>query len=146
MSDQKAIKRKQPFILSGFTYIAIWQSAAFMILFLLIWVNEIIDVPALLYGTQQTPPDLTRACVSSAAVLLAAIIAIGHTYVQQQNLIFGLITICSYCHKVRIHEEDWERIEEYVGKRTAANFSHGICPTCYAEQQEKIFAPARTNN
>ena len=129
---------KKPIILRGFTYIAVWQSAAFLILFLLIWVNELIDIASLLYGTAPAPPDLTRACVSSAGVLLAAIVAIGHTYVQQQQLIFGLLTICSYCHKVRINEADWERVEEYVGKRTAANFSHGVCPSCFEQAQTEL--------
>ena len=142
MSSQKETANnehdRKPLILRGFTYIAVWQSAAFLILFLLIWVNELIDIASLLYDTPASSPDLTRACVSSAGVLLAAIVAIGHTYVQQQQLIFGLLTICSYCHKVRINEADWERVEEYVGKRTAANFSHGVCPTCLRQVQDEL--------
>ena len=129
---------KKPLVMRGFAYIAAWQSAAFLMLFLLIWVNEVIDIAALVYGAPPSPPDLTRACVSSAGVLLAAIVAIGHTYVQQQSLIIGILTICSYCHKVRISEEDWERVEEFVGKRTAANFSHGICPACFERAKAEL--------
>ena len=139
-ATNKEQKSKKPLILRGFTYIAIWQSAAFLILFLLIWVNEVVDIAALVYKAPPSPPDLTRACVSSAGVLLAAIVAIGHTYVQQQNLIFGILTICSYCHKVRISSADWERVEEYVEKRTAANFSHGICPDCIDKAKEDMMA------
>ncbi len=129
---------RPPLFIRGFAYIACWQFAVFFILFLLIWVNEFLDIAALFYGAPKTPPDITRACLSSAGVLLAAIIAVGHTYVQQQNLVFGMLTMCSYCHKVRISEMDWERIEEYVGKRTAAAFSHGICPVCYETAQGEI--------
>jgi len=136
----KEKRHKKPFLLRSFAYIAAWQAAAFAILFLLVWLNELIDIAALFYGAPPSPPDLTRACVSSAGVLLAAIIAIGHTYVQQQNLVFGLLTICSYCHKVRISSADWERVEEYVEKRTAANFSHGICPDCIDKAKEDMMA------
>jgi hypothetical protein len=103
-----------------------------------VWVNELVDIAALIYGTQPSPPDITRACVSSAGVLLASIIAVGHTYVQQQNLIFGILTMCSYCHKIRISTKDWERIESYVGKLTSASFSHGICPSCCDNVKEEL--------
>ncbi len=125
----------------GFSYVAMWQFAAFSILFLLVWLNEFIDIASLLYAIPKRTPDVTRACLSSAGVLLAAIIAVGHTYVQQQNLVFGMLTICSYCHKVRISEADWERIEAYVSKRTAAGFSHGICPTCFERVRAEIAEP-----
>ncbi len=131
--DKKAAK-----ILRGFASIAAWQFSTFLLLFLLIWLNEILDIAAIVYRSPPSPPDFTRACLSSAGVLVAAIIAVGHTYILQQNLIFGILTMCSYCHKIRISEADWERVEEYVGKRTTANFSHGICPACYVRAQEEI--------
>ncbi|MBT3191265.1 MAG: hypothetical protein HN341_01790 [Verrucomicrobia bacterium] len=133
-----AKKPHTPDIIKGFVSIAAWQFSAFLILFLLVWVNEFLDISALLYDTPMTPPDLTRACLASAGVLLAAIIAVGHTYVQQQQLIFGILTMCSYCHKIRISEEDWERVEEYVGKRSTAAFSHGICPACYEDAKKEV--------
>ena len=47
----------------------------------------------------------------------------------------GLIPICSYCHKVRNGAGSWDRLEAYIQKHTDADFSHGICPTCYAKQK-----------
>jgi len=122
----------------GFSYIAFWQFAAFFMLLLLVWVNEILDIPYLIYGEEAAEPNLTRACISSAGVFLAAIITIGHTYLQQRHLIYGILTICSYCHKVRISKEDWERLEVYFGSRTLAAFSHGVCPDCFAKAQSEI--------
>lgn len=45
----------------------------------------------------------------------------------------GIIPICSYCHKVRTEDGDWEGLMRYVRERTDAEFSHGICPPCLAE-------------
>jgi hypothetical protein len=36
-----------------------------------------------------------------------------------------------YCKRIRDHRDAWIRIEEYITKRTAASFSHGVCPDCY---------------
>lgn len=41
-----------------------------------------------------------------------------------------LIPICSHCKKVRNDQGYWEQVESYVGQRTHATFSHGICPDC----------------
>ena len=48
----------------------------------------------------------------------------------------GFIPICAWCRKVRKDESesDWIQIESYIGQRTEAQFSHGICPECAREQ------------
>lgn len=48
----------------------------------------------------------------------------------------GILPICSYCKKIRIEgadpkeEKSWVAVEEYITKRTEAQFSHSICPKC----------------
>jgi CheY-like chemotaxis protein len=42
----------------------------------------------------------------------------------------GMISICSSCKKIRDDEGHWDQMESYIGKRTNAVFSHGICPDC----------------
>lgn len=39
------------------------------------------------------------------------------------------VPICAHCKSVR-EEGEWVRVERYVSNRTAATFSHSICPTC----------------
>ena len=41
----------------------------------------------------------------------------------------GILPICARCKRIRV-DEDWEPIEGYVSSRSAAQFSHGICPEC----------------
>ncbi len=43
----------------------------------------------------------------------------------------GLLPICSYCKRIRNDENYWEQLETYLSEHSEANFSHGICPTCY---------------
>lgn len=42
----------------------------------------------------------------------------------------GLLPICAGCKKIRTEAGEWEEVEVYVGKRSEAEFSHGICPGC----------------
>jgi len=42
----------------------------------------------------------------------------------------GLLPICASCKKIRNDEGYWEQIEVYIKDRSAAEFSHGICPEC----------------
>lgn len=52
------------------------------------------------------------------------------------KLLEGLLPICSYCHKIRDDvgiensEGHWEKIEDYIYKKTDQEFTHGICPDC----------------
>jgi DNA-binding response OmpR family regulator len=48
----------------------------------------------------------------------------------------GLLPICSYCKRIRDAAEQWQSIERYVGERSQAEFSHGICPDCYTKHIE----------
>jgi hypothetical protein len=42
----------------------------------------------------------------------------------------GLLPICTFCKNIRNEGGDWERLEKFISRRSEAEFSHGICPTC----------------
>jgi len=48
----------------------------------------------------------------------------------------GILPICSRCKKIRLEGADphdqsgWIGIETFIGERTEARFSHGLCPEC----------------
>ena len=44
----------------------------------------------------------------------------------------GLLPICSYCKRIRTDENYWQQVEDYIADHSAARFTHGICPGCYA--------------
>lgn len=43
----------------------------------------------------------------------------------------GLLPICSYCKKIRDDHNYWQQIDSYFADHSDAQFSHGICPSCY---------------
>jgi hypothetical protein len=54
----------------------------------------------------------------------------------------GIIPICMYCHNIRDEEELWHNIERYITEHSDAEFSHGICPDCFAERFGAEIEPA----
>lgn len=42
----------------------------------------------------------------------------------------GMLPICSVCKKIRDDKGYWNQIEEYIGDRSEAEFSHSICLDC----------------
>ena len=63
---------------------------------------------------------------------------------ERVKILEGLLPICAYCHKIRNDDGketgkgDWEHLETYISARTEADFSHGICTDCYAQEIQKI--------
>jgi PAS domain S-box-containing protein len=42
----------------------------------------------------------------------------------------GLLPICAQCKKIRDDGGYWNQIEKFIGERSHARFTHGICPDC----------------
>lgn len=113
-----------------FAYIAFWQFLTFIILIMLIWLNELHDGAAVFFRHESEEFNIFRACTLTVAVLVAAIIAIGNTYLQQRKVMRSIVAVCSHCHRVRLNAEVWQTLEDYIGERSLLTFSHGLCPDC----------------
>lgn len=45
----------------------------------------------------------------------------------------GLLPTCAKCKRIRNAGGEWQAMEEYISKRTDAEFTHGLCPQCSKE-------------
>ncbi len=116
----------------GFAYIAFWQFMGFLLLIGFVWLNETVNLTALIWGEDlQATPNMFRGFLLTSAVILTAIVTVGNAYEQQKRVIRGMLTVCSYCKRVRIMHEAWEQIEEYVARKSDVTFTHGVCPDCF---------------
>jgi CheY-like chemotaxis protein len=50
----------------------------------------------------------------------------------------GLLPICSYCKRIRGDDQYWQQVEGYIASHSDAQFSHGICPSCYVAVSAEI--------
>jgi PAS domain S-box-containing protein len=49
---------------------------------------------------------------------------------QEVKRLEGILPTCAYCKRIRDDEGEWHQFELYIRDRSAAEFSHGICPEC----------------
>lgn len=52
---------------------------------------------------------------------------------REVQILEGLLPVCTFCKKIRDQKDQWQPMETYITARTAATFSHGICPDCLKE-------------
>ncbi len=65
-------------------------------------------------------------------LLLELETAISHQQAleAENQMLRGLLPICSGCKKIRDDDGNWWNIEEYVAEHAEVDFSHTICPPC----------------
>ncbi len=124
------MNREQP-LQKPLEHVAFWQFMCFLLLICFVWAAEIVDLKHLLYGTPHEPADWLKASLITAGIIAVCIVTVGHTYLQKKRILRGFIIVCSYCKKVQIENSAWQQMEAYVSDRTLAEFSHGVCPSCY---------------
>ncbi|MFC1498112.1 hypothetical protein ACFLS1_06550 [Verrucomicrobiota bacterium] len=135
MDNKELLKRTRT---DGLARVAFWQFMGFTIMLCLIWVNEIYDLAYLFFGIETSSMNIFRAYALSVVVIVCAVITVGHTYYQQKRIIQGLLTVCSYCHKIKIDSSTWKEMEKYITEHSLAAFSHGICPECFEKKTASI--------
>lgn len=73
VETEDVIEKPQP------ARVVFWQLMAFLMLLLLVWVNELMDLAALWYGTPPRAPNYFSGWIMTAGILLTALIAISQT-------------------------------------------------------------------
>jgi phosphoserine phosphatase RsbU/P len=62
---------------------------------------------------------------------LATQIAMLKETIANVKQLKGLLPMCSYCKKIRKDVGYWQQLEAYISDHSEAEFSHGVCPTCF---------------
>ena len=94
-------------------------------------------------------PDELRARVSvgvrvlSLQQKLAERVSELQTALSNVKQLRGLLPICSYCKRIRGDDQYWQQVEGYIAEHSDAQFSHGICPSCYETISAELDAVAK---
>lgn len=57
-------------------------------------------------------------------------------FTTQIRVLKELLPICMYCKRIRDDQDYWQQVETYIHSHTGSNFSHGICPECFAKEMQ----------
>jgi hypothetical protein len=103
---------------------------------------------ALLFA-RPTPPVVFTGPVVVTAVRGAVVLLIAlwferfaeHERALERHVrtLEGLLPICMHCKNIRNERGEWERLEGYIGNRSDATFTHGLCPACQNRYYSKYF-------
>ena len=72
------------------------------------------------------------------ALWFARLAAFERALERRVKVLEGLLPICSFCKNIRNEAGEWERMEGYISRRSEAQFSHGVCPSCTATHYPDI--------
>jgi hypothetical protein len=114
------------------TRIIVFEAIAFIFIIVLIWLDQVIDIPHLLLGAEATPINWREALFESIIVGIVGAIIINYTnkLFQRMKHLEGILPICASCKRIRDEKGDWHQMEAYIDARSEATFSHSICPEC----------------
>jgi hypothetical protein len=68
-------------------------------------------------------------------------------YIQMKTLhkirlLEGIMCVCANCKKIRDDGNHWSPIEDYIQKRSHADFTHSICPDCGVKLYGELYLRA----
>ena len=102
------------------------------------------------YLVKPFDPDELRARVNVGVRVLALQEKLADRVSQLQaaldnvKQLHGLLPICSYCKRIRADDRYWQQVESYIAERSDAQFSHSICPPCFARLEAELDAASAT--
>ncbi|MFH1776854.1 MAG: hypothetical protein ABH952_04760 [Candidatus Omnitrophota bacterium] len=118
-----------------------YEVIGFTAVILILWLDEIWDVPGILFGLAPTPINLAESVYETIMVLILAgfIILFTIQLIKKVKFLEGLLPTCSVCKKIRMVDHQWVQIEEYISRHSEAEFTHSYCPECRKKLYEDGF-------
>lgn len=118
-----------------------FELTAVFIIVLVIWLDEVLDIPHFLFGAGPTPINWRESIFECIVIAIvgAAICYFTNTLFKRMRYLEGLLLICASCKKVKDEKGNWQSIEKYIRDRSEAYFSHGICSECAKKIYPDLF-------
>ncbi len=113
----------------------------FAVVIIVIWLDEIIDIPFLFLGAQATVVNWRESLFETLIILPLALALVYYTHMvfRRMKYLEGFLPICASCKMIRDEQDNWQEVETYIHARSEAHFSHGICPNCAKKLYPDLF-------
>jgi len=107
-------------------------TAGYFLNIVVVWANEIFDLPSLLFNVEATPVNWKECFIETACIFFLFISNawfIKYLF-SRIKLLEGLVPVCCVCKKVCTPSKQWIPFESYLQKNSEAKCTHHICPEC----------------
>ena len=121
-----------------------YEAIAIFFIIAVTWIDEILDIPYLLLGGPATPINWRESLFESVIIAAIAAVIIRHTYklLTRISYLESILPVCASCKKIRMDQEFWHDIKQFIQERSKNEFTHGICPDCI----EKYYPELKNRN
>ncbi|MFN8583304.1 MAG: hypothetical protein U0163_20305 [Gemmatimonadaceae bacterium] len=121
------------------------QAIGFALVIVLIWADELIDVPHRLFGAPISPARVQEAVLESTVVAALGALVMFATWKLVRRLAYleSFVVLCSWCRRV-LDDDRWVSFETFLGAHRVRP-SHGLCPECAVrldEEADALLPPA----
>ena len=118
------------------------EIVSFFLIIILIWLDEIWDIPYWILGAPITPFNWRESLFESVFIIMIAAIIIKFTKktFDRMKHLEGMISICCSCKKIKDENGNWDIMEAYIHNKSDAEFTHGICLDCMKKLYPEIVA------
>ena len=114
-------KEKRPKIL-------LYQSAGFLAIIGLAWLDECLGLSSLILGNQTFLPEFHVSTLEMLLVLGVWLLVSRATWRVMEHVrrLEGFLKLCAWCHRVE-YKGEWIRLEKFLEQGFDTPTSHGIC-------------------
>lgn len=98
---------------------------------LLLWLDELIDLPHLMFGSVSTPVNWRESLMETIGVLIlgAALLTVTWRSIRRIRYLEGFLSMCAKCKRIKVNDT-WLPLEDFLSTHSNAILSHGLCPHC----------------
>jgi len=116
--------------------IVLYQSAGFIAIIVLAWLDECFGLSALIIGNHPFLPVFRVSTLEMLLVLAVWLLVSSSTrrVLEHMRRLEGFMKLCAWCHRVEFKGE-WIRLEEFLEKGFDTPTSHGICQICLEREK-----------
>ena len=113
--------------------ILVLESVAFLVIVAIIWLDEWLDLPHILFRAPPTPFRVQEALLESILTMIVGtgVVSVTWRAFRRIEYLESLIVMCAWCRRVREGGE-WLTVEAFLERQHHAQTTHGICETCAA--------------
>ncbi|MGE0229074.1 MAG: hypothetical protein AB7U23_11265 [Dehalococcoidia bacterium] len=111
--------------------ILVYEALGFGIVLLLLWADEVFDLPHMMFGSGATPTNVGEVVLESSIVfLLATVVLVGTALLlRRMRHLEGLMHVCGSCGKVR-DRDGWTTMDDYLARHSEAELHRTFCVSC----------------
>jgi hypothetical protein len=114
------------------------QLFGFALVLAMLWADELLDLPHILFHATATPRRLSEAVFESSIVAVLGLVSMSVTVKLTRRIIAleSYVVLCGWCRRIR-DQGRWFTLEAFLTEHQA-NASHGLCPECAAKLEAEV--------